>query len=175
MLIIYLIKPSQKLSDQEKLDNCIQKILQRALKSTLSTRSADVWNKIIYFFIDFRWLEFQNWQATENDHSWKTYLTLRNSGQILTQLFTLSEKKRLTQGCVKFEQVLPQIGDFFVDCKQFWLFVNEHYLYVQGIILYHCYVAVKIKKEFVQKERNSLTVLSLKSCVFTSELHHLYC
>ena len=64
-------------------------------------------------------------------------------------------KKRLIQGCVKFEQVLPQIGDFFVDCKHSRPFVNEHnYLCVQGIILYN----VVIEKEFVQKERSSLTV-----------------
>ena len=37
-------------------------------------------------------------------------------------------KKDMKQGCVKFEQVLPQIGDFFVDCKHSWPFVNEHYL-----------------------------------------------
>ena len=29
--------------------------------------------------------------------------------------------------------------------------------------------------EFDEKERNSLTVISFKSCVFTSEAHHLYC
>ena len=70
-------------------------------------------------------------------------------------------RKRLIQDCVKFEQVLPPIGDLFVDCKHSRLFVNEHFLYVQCIILYHSYVVVE--KEFVKKERNSFMVISLSA------------
>ena len=56
-------------------------------------------------------------------------------------------KKRLIQGCVKFKKVLSEIGNFIVNCKHSWEFVNEHYLQVEGIILYQSYVAVET--EFV--------------------------
>ena len=59
-------------------------------------------------------------------------------------------KETLDTNCVKFEQVLPQIEGLFVDCKNYRLFVNEHYLFVQCIILYRSYAIVE--KEVVQKE-----------------------
>ena len=71
----------------------------------------------------------------------KTFTDFTQLGTNLDRILKYSniyiEWKTFIQGCVKFEQVLPQIGDFFVDCKHSPPFVNEHFLYVQGIILYH--------------------------------------
>lgn len=62
-------------------------------------------------------------------------------------MFKLSEKKRLKQNWVKSEKVVRD-WDFFVNFKQVSASCkNEHYLYVQWIILYHSYVVVK--KEFI--------------------------
>ena len=60
---------------------------------------------------------------------------------------------------------MPQIGDFFVDCKHSQSFVNKQFLYVECITLYRSYVV--LEKEFVSKKRNSLTDTSFKSCDFT--------
>ena len=75
----------------------------------------------------------------------------------------------MIQGCVKFEQFLPQMGDFNIGYKQSWPFLNEPYLYVQGIILYHSYV---VENSFRKKE----TALRLRySRAVSSEPHQLYC
>ena len=60
---------------------------------------------------------------------------------------------------------MPQIGDFFVDCKRSQSFVNKQFLYVECITLYRSYVV--LEKEFVSKKRNSLTDTSFKSYDFT--------
>ena len=53
--------------------------------------------KLSYIFIDFRSLDFQNFQAIENDHSGNPKLTFRSSGQNWIQfqinpIFTVSER-----------------------------------------------------------------------------------
>ena len=126
--------------------------------------------KLNYVFIDFRWLEFQNWQATENDHSWNPQLTLRSSRQNLIRfqiipIFTLSERNAWYKAVSNLNRSSHRLETFIVDCKHFWSFVNKH-SYVQGIILYHRWV---VENLFRKKERGSR--LSFKSCVFSSEPH----
>ena len=92
-------------------------------------------NKQYFFFSDFRWLKFWNWYVTKK---WLFLKPLTDFTKLETNLDPVLKlfhylqwvKKRLIQDCVKFEQVLPQIEDFFVNCKHYWLFVNEYYLYV---------------------------------------------
>ena len=69
-------------------------------------------------------------------------------------------KKRLIQGCLKSEQVFTQIGDF-------QSFVNKHYSYVQGIILYRRWV---IENLFRKKETASLLSIPTSS-VGSTEIH----
>ena len=98
VLISYLINPKRTISDQEKPGNYMKTFLQRELKSTLSTWSADAWRKIIYFFTNFRWLEFRIWLANKE---WSFLKTLTDFTQLGTKLdpiliiaiFTLSERK----------------------------------------------------------------------------------
>ena len=64
------------------------------------------------------WLEFENGQA---NREW-SLTDFMQPGTNLDTILNYSNiyiewKKRLIQVCVNFEQVLPQIGDFFVDCK----------------------------------------------------------
>ena len=111
LLISYLINPIRKISDQEKSDNYMQKFLQRALKSTLSTRSADVWSWIIYIYY---WLQM-TWISELTGHTeWsflKNFTDFAQLGANLERILKYSniyiEWKTFIQGCVKFEQVLP--------------------------------------------------------------------
>ena len=128
---------------------------------------------------NFYWLQM-TWISELTGHRewlfWKTLTDFTQLGTKLDPILNYSNiyiewKKRLIQGCVKSEQVFTQIGDycwletFSAICK--WtLFVCTRY-----------YLIPKMSRcwEFVLKERNNITVMSFKRCVFTSELHHLYC
>ena len=126
--------------------------------------------KLYIFFIDFRWLEFQNWQATENDHFWNPQLTLRSSRQNLIQfqiipIFTLSERNAWYKAVSNLNRSSHRL-ETIVDCKHSRPFVNEHYSYVQGIILYHRWVAVENlfrKKETASRLCHSKTVFLLQN------------
>ena len=98
--------------------------------------------KLYIFFIDFRWLEFQNWRATENDHFWNPQLTLRSSRQNLIQfqiipIFTLSERNAWYKAVSNLNRSSHRLETFIVDCKHSWPSVNNSYSYKQGIILHH--------------------------------------
>ena len=134
-MILYLINPIRKISDQEKLNNCIRKFLQRAIKSTLSTRSANVWREMIFLILTSDDLNFRidrsqrmiilenlNWLYTTRGKSWPNLK--------LFQYLYIESKKRLMQGCVKFEQVLQQIEDFFVDCKDSRMYICTRYFFI---------------------------------------------
>ena len=120
------------------------------LKSTLSTRSADVWSNFFYW-LQMTWISELpgqqrmiilgnlNWLYTTRNKSW--------SNLKLFQYFHWV-KETLDTRLYQIWKCLATVGDFFVDRKHCRPFVNEHYLYVQCIIiLYHCYVVVE--KEFV--------------------------
>ena len=125
--------------------------------------------KLYIFFIDFRWLEFQNWQATENDHSWNPQLTLRSSRQNLIRfqiipIFTLSERNAWYKAVSNLNRSSHRLETFIVDCKHSRSFVKHSY--VQGIILYHRWVA-----ENLFKKKETASRLSFKSCVVRLEPH----
>ena len=56
-----------------------------------------------------------------------------------------------------------RLEPFLLTVNAYQPFVNENYLHVQCVILYHSYVIVE--KEFVQKERNILNVIQ-EPCLY---------
>ena len=173
-----MINPIRKISDQEKSDNYIRirKFLQSLLKSTLSTRLANDCAELYIFFYSLQ----MTWISELTGHrEWSFLKTLTDFTQLGTKLdpilnyskIYIKWKKRLIQGYVKSEQVFAQIGDFCL------LTVNIlGHLWMNIIRI--CKLLFYTIDEFLLRiwlERNSLTVMSFKSCVFTSERHYLYC
>ena len=173
-----MINPIRKVSDQEKSDNyiLIRKFLQ-SLKVDLID-SVSRWLKLnLYVF--FYWLQM-TWISEMTGHrEWSFLKTLTDFTQLGTKLdpilnyskIYIKWKKHLIQGYVKSEQVFAQIGDFCL------LTVNIlGHLWMNIIRI--CKLLFYTIDEFLLRiwlERNSLTVMSFKSCVFTSERHYLYC
>ena len=165
--------------------NPIRKIYTRQLHTKVFTKNIEVdliytvsrclELNCLYFFY---WLQMTWTSGLTGSWEWPFLKTLTNFTQLGTNLDLILNysninnewKKRLIQGCVKFEQALPQLRDFFVDCKH-RPFVNEHYLNVQGIILYHSWDVVENlfrKKETTSRlchsRAVSLLLLKYKRC-----------
>ena len=127
--------------------------------------------KLNYIF--FCWLQI-TWISELTGHTeWLHLKTLTEFTQLETKFdpilnyssIYIEWKKRLIQGCVKSEQVFTQI-EAIVDCKHSRPSVNEHYSYVQRIILYHRWVTVENlfrKKETVSRLCHSRVLFLLKN------------
>ena len=106
---------------------------------------------------------------------WSFFKTLTDFTQLGTKLdpilnYTLSEKSARYQAVSNLNSSPHRLETFHVDCKHSWPSVNEHYSYVQSIILYDRWVVVEnlIRK----KERASRLCHSRVVSLFQP---HLYC
>ena len=80
---------------------------------------------------------------------------------ILNYSNILSERNAWYNAVSNLSRSCDRLESFIVDCKHSRPFVNEHYSYVQSIILYHTYVVVENlfrKKETLSRLRHSRAV-----------------